>query len=196
MADSVDEQLALAGVYAGALFGLAQQAGAVEIVRDELGEIAQLCAKQPDFGLFLASRSVSMDRRKASLEKLFRGKLHDLTLNTLLLLNDNDRAEIVPQMHAAFETHARAAANEMLCTAVSAVELDAGQREEVLRTARELTGKQPVMTWRVDPGILGGLVLQLGDVRYDYSTARQLRQTRRLLSERGERGLQIRVENA
>lgn len=194
MAESVDQQLSLASVYANSLFDLARNAGQVEAVRDELAELVRLGDMEPGFDRLMQSQSVSADARAASLEKMFRGKLSDLTLNTLLVMNGKDRAGLYRALHQAFIERARAAANEVLAVAISAIELDNAQQQEIERTAAELSGKKPVMEYRVDNDLIGGLVLEIGDVRYDYSVRRQLQRQAAGLSERGQRGLKVTVE--
>lgn len=188
MPESIERMQSAADVYATALFELAAENRAVEAVRAELEELAALQAADPDFAAFMTSTALDSDRRGPSLEKMFRGKLSDMTLNTLLVMNRNGRAGLLAAVLRRFVIHAEEASNQVEVTAISAVELDEAQRRAVAESAAKLSGKSPVMEFRVDPQIVGGLILQVGDIRYDNSVRRHLSAARELLMERAQRG--------
>lgn len=196
MAESLDQQLSLAAVYANSLFDLAKDAGSVDSVRDELDELTKLGKNEPGFDQLMRSQSISTDKREQSLEKMFRGKLSNLALNTLLVMNAKGRSALYQALHDAFAQRSRAAANEVIATAISAVALSDDQQRDVEKTAADLSGKKPVMEFRVNPDLIGGLILEIGDVRYDYSVRRQLQRQSAGLAERGQRGLKVTVDNA
>lgn len=191
MAITLDEQLQTAQVYAESLFALAQQAGAVDEVRSNLEELVRLMEIEPSLALFFESAALDDDYRAASLEKMFRGKLHDLTLNTLQVMNRNGRNGVLAGLLRGFVLAQEAAAGQVEAVATSAVELDANERSAVEATAAKLSGQKPLVQYRVDPGILGGLVLQIGDLRYDNSIRSKLTEAERRIFERGERGLNV-----
>ncbi len=194
MADSFDKHLELADVYAQALFELAREAGRVEDVRSELDELVKLMQIEPAFASFMNSSALDDDHRNAGLEKMFRGKLSDMTLNTLLIMNDQGRNALLPALHRAYVLRQQDAAGQVEASVTSAVELDESQKSEIAATAARLSGKSPLITYKVSPAILGGLILQMGDIRYDNSLATQLAEARKRVLERSERGLTVGVE--
>ncbi len=123
MAENLDEKMQIAGVYARSLFELAQQSGQVDLVRSELEELVELGRMDPMLGEFFRSEALDSDHRAAMMEKWFRGKLSDLTLNTLLVLNDNDRHGTGEAMLRCFQACQEEAAGQVRVTAVAAVEL-------------------------------------------------------------------------
>lgn len=191
MAETLDTQLELAEVYVAALFELAQKNGTVARVRSELEELARLAAVDRDFASFLVSRAVDSDRRREALERTLRGKLCDELLNTLLVLTRRDRPIHVAALLRAFVLREEAAAGQVEVTVVSAVELTPAERATIEKTAAEISGRKPVMEYVVDADILGGLILQIGDLRYDNSVRRQLEVAYRQMLERAERGLTV-----
>ena len=193
MPDSIDQQLAIADVYANALFALARQQNAEEAIRGELDELVRLEQADASFAAFMKSSAIDADRRAASLEKMFRGKLSDTLLNTLLVMNRNGRCGLAPQLHRRFVVYMEEAAGQVEVTATSAVGLTDEQKQAVTAKAAALTGKAPVMEWVVTASILGGLILQIGDLRYDNSVRRQLETARSKLLQRSEAGLNIRM---
>lgn len=191
MADSFDKQLEVADVYAEALFALAAGAGRVEDVRSDLDELIQLSAMDAGFAGFLASRALDDDHRAAGLEAMFRGKLGDMVLNTLLVMNKNGRSGLLAALHHAYVRRQQAAANQVDAYVTTAVALDDSQKKAVADTAAQVSGRTPLMHYDVNPSILGGLVMQIGDWRYDNSVSRKLGVVRRRLLERAERGLPV-----
>lgn len=194
MPDSLNQQQNVAAVYAGALYDLARQSGQEQQVQLELDELARLFRMDAGFRQFLSSRSLHSEQRRNGLERMLRGRLSDFTLNTLLVMNEKDRGDLVEALCEAYATCMRDALGEIEGTVHSAVPLDQAQRQEVERTAAELSGRKPVLRFEVDAGIIGGLILQIGDIRYDYSLRHQLQVAHERLTLRAERGLRVGVE--
>jgi F-type H+-transporting ATPase subunit delta len=120
---------------------------------------------------------------------MFRGRLSDIVLNTLQVMNDHNRVHLLEPLLRAFTTRAQEAAGEVEARAVTAVALDDAQKDEVRKLAATLSGKKPLMQYEVDAALVGGLVLRVGDCRYDNSVRRRLEQARGQLVERGSAGL-------
>ncbi len=191
MAETLDRQLALADVYAAALFALAAEARVVPAVRAELEELVRLGQTTPGFLAFMGSDAVEHGERAASLEKMFRGRLSDLVLDTLQVMNRRGRAGLLEPLLRCYIARQESAAGQVEVRAISAVELTRAQRDEIQRLSAELSGREPLVEYTVDPEIVGGLVLQIGDHRLDSSVRRHLHAARARLLERGERGLPI-----
>lgn len=189
MAEPTDEQLETADVYAEALFDLATKADQVDTVRSELEELVRLTALAPGLMEFLRSGAIDDDVREAGLERMFRGQLSDLLLNTLQVMNRHGRAHLLQPLRRCFELRRQAAHNQIEVRVTSATALDDAQQAEVQRLAAELSGKEPLVKYTVDADLVGGLVLQIGDRRFDGSIRRRLRRAREHLLERGARGL-------
>jgi F-type H+-transporting ATPase subunit delta len=193
MADSKDQQLHVAGVYAKALFDLAATAGKIEEVLAELESLSE-AESNADVALFMRSDALHSDKREAGLERMFRGKLSDLVLNTLLVMSQHRRHGLVAALRRAYELCQERYAGEVEVTVTSAVELGDTQKQTVEHSAAEISGKKPLVAYVVDEQVLGGLVMQIGDMRYDNSVRRHLYEARQRLGARGARGLEVRVQ--
>lgn len=191
MPEILDKLVTLADPYAQALFNLACAAGRSAVVFDELRELVQLSRSEPAFAAFLTSQALDAERRAAGLERMFRGRLDDLTLNTLLVMNQHGRHGLLAALLRAYELRMERAANEVEVQVSSAVELDEQMRRQIEQTAAELTGKRPLVRYTVEAELLGGLVVRIGDWRYDNSLRQQIRAARARMLERSERGLEI-----
>lgn len=190
MAESLDQKLALADVYAAALFEIAREQNAIASTREELQALVTLERSDPMFGAFMTSPAQDADRRELGLEKMLRGKVSDHVLNVLLVMNRNGRYGLTEALLQAFDQRARDHAGEVEVVVTSAVTLDDQQRKQVEETASALSGRKPVTEWRVDESLLGGLVVQIGDLRYDNSARSQIEACRERLLDRSERPLE------
>ena len=191
MTDRIETGIEIADVYAAALFELATQADAVDDVRQELETLVQLAEQDAKFAAFMAPGPVDDDARRESLEKMFRGRLSDIVLNTLQVMNERGRAGLLAPLLRAFVLRVEDARGQVEVQATSATELDARQQAEVTKVAEELSGRQPLVNFVVDPDLIGGLVLQIGDYRFDNSIRWHLRKARVDLHDRANRGLGI-----
>jgi len=191
MLDTLDRQMAVAGVYAEALFNLAREHNQVEEVRRDLGTLMEAVAQAPEIRSLLQSAAIDTDERARVIERVLRGRAHDLVTNTLLVMNRHGRSGLLGVLTRCFDLRRQDAAGQVEVTATSAVPLGAEQQAAVTRVAAERSGRQPLVRFVVDPDILGGLILQIGDWRYDYSLRRQLRNVTDRLHSRGERGLPV-----
>ena len=194
MAESHEQALQIADVYAEALFALARQAGQIAETRSELEELVRLEEADKDFAAFMRSGVVDDDSREASLEKMFRGRLSDVVLNTLQIMNHHDRAGLLPALLRCYVLHQERDAGQVEVLATSAVELDETQRAAIKRWAAESSGCEPLVNYAVDPEIIGGLVVQIGGQRYDHSVRYHLRSAQAKLLDRSDRGLNVGIE--
>lgn len=185
-----DQELRIADVYAQALFELASEADCVADVRAELNELRKLWRKEPEFAKFMSSRALEAEGRTAGLEQMFRERLSDMVLNTLLVMSQHGRCGLFLALHQRFVARQEDAANEVEVTVASAVELSQQQQAEAVELAARASGRRPVVEYVVDPDILGGLILRVGDLRMDNSLRRHLRVARGRLLARLERGFE------
>ncbi|HOO17414.1 MAG TPA: ATP synthase F1 subunit delta [Phycisphaerae bacterium] len=183
----------IAKVYADALFDLAKAAGTIDKIGAELQELASFQVQEPQFAEFLSSQVIDDDERERSLERMFRGRVDDTLLDTLQVMNQHGRIGLLPQLLRAFVLRIEEDRGQVEVRAISAVELSGVEQADVQTLAAQLTGRQPLMDYRIDPSIIGGLVLEVGGYRYDDSVRHNLDALRRRLLERSSRGLKIGV---
>ena len=174
MAQDIEKDVATADVYAAALFALATEGNAVDAVRDELEQLVQLTRQNPELAAFIASLAIDDDERARSLDRMFRGRLSDMLLSTLQIMNRHGRLALLQPLLRAYDLRQEQARGEVEVVATSAVELNAAQRAEVARVAAALSGKKSLVAYQVDPSVIGGLVLQIGGLRFDNSIRRHL----------------------
>jgi F-type H+-transporting ATPase subunit delta len=170
--------------YAEALIHAAEREGAVDQVLDELDELERDVLKpNPPFAQILASPRVSSAEKDRILVDLLESRASSLLLRFLRVLNRHERlGYLVPvarQARAIWDKrHARIPVQVR-----SAVPLDEGQLQALRARLAQMTGATPILDVSTDPNLIAGLVVQVGDIRYDASAKSRLAQLRQRLIE-------------
>ncbi|WP_422929405.1 ATP synthase F1 subunit delta [Singulisphaera sp. PoT] len=172
--------------YAEALLNAAGREGGddVEAVLDELDSIkADVLDAHPQFAAVLTSPLVAPKDKDAILEKAFDGKALPTVVRFLRVLNRHGRLEsFVPITRTARALWDRRQ-NRRPVTVRSAVPLDEGQVSRLRDRLSKMLGATPNLQLVVDPSLIAGLVVQVGDDVYDASARNRLEQLRQRLIE-------------
>jgi F-type H+-transporting ATPase subunit delta len=174
----------IADTYADTLVDLAQEAGVADEVLADFGRFVELMKRDDAFADFMMNPGVDLDNRGKVLEKHFRRRINDLLLNTLLVINRKGRSRLVELIYERFGAKLEEARNEIDVQVTSAVPLTNKLRERIRQVASEMSGKSAKLIEKVEPAILGGLVLRIGDEKIDNSVARHVEGARESLLER------------
>ncbi|HVU63146.1 MAG TPA: ATP synthase F1 subunit delta [Phycisphaerales bacterium] len=188
---------ALARIYATSLFSLAKSEGGPqrsEEVQGELEDILELARSNAQFGEFLASLILSAKERKASLERILKGRVSDLTYKFLQVLNEKGRLGHLSPIVAAYEQMVQHAYGRVEVDVYTAAPIDQQEVAAIRDRLKSMLGKEPVIHPYIDEGMIGGLRLQIGDQLIDGSVRTQLRKLRDNLSATG--GAEIRSKAA
>jgi F-type H+-transporting ATPase subunit delta len=171
----------VARVYARALFDAAREARAVEPVGRDLGDFVAALAASASLRDVLADPQVDTSAKQRILVEITR-EGQPLVANTLQLLLERGRFGIVAELRVAYEALAATEADLVKVEVTSAVELTAAAREKIAARVGEASDRRVELVARVDPHIIGGLVLRIGDVIVDGSVQARIRQLRRRLA--------------
>ena len=174
--------MSVAGTYAEALYQAAAQKGAVPDVSADLDLLATALDADSDVARVLHNPQVESRVKKAAIAGL-AGNVNQLTVNLLQVLVDRGRLEDLGPIAAAFAERMADAEGRIPVEVTSAIALPDDLREQVSARIQEQTGKTPEITERVDPEIIGGLVLRVGGVVTDASVRGRLDGLRRTLSD-------------
>jgi len=189
---------ALARVYAGALFELAdREAGqeAIERALAELEDIVQLAGEDPRFSEFLTSQILPAEKRAASIRTIFEGRVSDLTLRFLLVLNATGRLGHLGAVAAAFDERLQERFGRVEVDVYTAAPIDDDQAGAIESRLRDILDSEPVLHRYVDESMLGGLRLRIGDQLVDASVSTQLRRMRDRLHTSGADQIRTRIED-
>ena len=173
---------ALARVYADALFGVARERGKVEVIREQLGQFADALAASRDLELFFFSPYFSSKEKLEGLDLAVSGADPDLD-NFLEMLIEKHRMPAIFRIRQRFDELWKEENELIEVTVTSAIELDPAVVEEVGAAVERQTGKSVELTSRVDDSIVGGLVLQVGNMVLDASIRNSLEKLRRSVAQ-------------
>jgi ATP synthase F1 delta subunit len=172
----------IARVYADALFAVAKQKGKLDAVRDQLGEFAEAIARSRDLQVFLFSPYFSSAEKREGIARAVSGAEPEL-LNFLELLAEKHRMPVIFRIRRRFDELWSREKRQLEVRLTSAVELDP---EIVRRVGAEIerqTGQRIELQSEVDEGIIGGLVLRVGNMVLDASVHSRLERLRKEVAE-------------
>ena len=165
--------------YAQALYDLAEQGGVVAQVEADLSGMSQLRAESPDFRRLLESPTLGREDKARGLSAIADAAgVSGLTRKFLGLLGANGRVAALPSVAAAFRRIAADRRGATAAEVVTAVALTPAQRDGIAAALRQAIGRDPEITTRVDPSLLGGLRVKVGSRLFDASLRTRLDQMR------------------
>ena len=172
--------------YAAALFDVVSRSGDVEHAERDLRAFVDLVAGHAELGKIFDTPLVPPARKRAVAEAILRaaGGVSDHVARLVLLLADRDRIGALADVAAAFSARAMQARRVVPAEIVTAVPLADGQRAALTKALGRVTSSEVMVTTRVDPAIIGGVVARVGSVVFDGSVTRQIERLReKLLAE-------------
>jgi F-type H+-transporting ATPase subunit delta len=168
----------IATVYARSLFEVASERGSLDTVRDQLGQFADALQDNRDLQVFFFSPYFSTEEKKDGLHRAVDGA-DDTVRNFLELLVEKHRMPAIFRVRREIDRLWEQANKLLPVTITSAVELDPSTVEGIERAIGEQTGRRVQTTATVDPDVLGGIVLRVGNSILDASIRNRLEQLRR-----------------
>jgi F-type H+-transporting ATPase subunit delta len=161
--------------YANALADIVLEQGAAEPVRKQLADFEAAYAESEELRNFLATPAVTRQQKHAVIEKLVaRLGASRIVRNFLLIAMDHQRSHLLPEIVQTFELVLRERQGLAEALVTSAIELTNTQKSRLLRVLERLTGKKIQAKFTLQPGLLGGAVIRVGDTVYDGSVRNRL----------------------
>ncbi len=172
----------LARVYGRSLFQVALEQGRLDKLREQLGQFADALDKNRELAVFFFSPYFSTVEKKQSLEKLLEGA-DEILINFLSLLIENHRMPVIFRIRHEYE-HLWDEENKTLPVEItSAIALDEQTTESLGKTIGARAGRKVTLAARVDPDILGGIIIRVGNSILDASIRNRLEQLRRQVAQ-------------
>ncbi len=168
---------ALARVYAESLFGVAKDKGDLDVVRDQLNQLVDALESSKDLEVFFFSPYFSSQEKLDGLQRAVEGANPEF-LNFLELLIEKHRMPAIYRIAREYEDLWKQENRRLDVTLTSAVELDPAVAEKVGAEVERQTGREVTLTSRVDEKIIGGIVLQVGNMVLDSSIRNNLEKLR------------------
>jgi F-type H+-transporting ATPase subunit delta len=168
----------LARVYGRSLFEVAEEQGKVDVLREQLGQFADALEQNHDLQVFFFSPYFSSTEKQQALTGLLDGA-DEAFLGFVKLLIENHRMPVIFRIRREYE-RLWAEANRVLAVQVtSAIALDGATTEGIGRSIGQSTSRTVKLSTKVDPDILGGIVVRVGNSILDASIRSRLEQLRK-----------------
>lgn len=168
----------IARVYAESLFEVAKQHDTLDAIRDGLAEFAEAVEANRDLQMFFFSPYFSSAEKREGIAKSVEGAEEELT-NFLELLAEKHRMPAIFRIHRRFEKLWAEENKRLEVRLTSAVELDKKVVDRVGKEIESQTGRRIDLSAEVDEDVLGGLVLQVGNMVLDASLRSKLEKLRK-----------------
>jgi F-type H+-transporting ATPase subunit delta len=169
--------------YANALADIALAQGAAEPAAKQLNDFGAAYAQSAELRTFLASPAVTVEEKHEVIEKITaRLGASKIIRNFLFVITDHRRTQLIPEVLVMFQQVIRQRQGVAEALISSAVELSATQKKELAATLTKLTGKKIESKYSLDPALLGGAVVRIGDTIYDGSLRSRLNEMRSRLA--------------
>jgi F-type H+-transporting ATPase subunit delta len=161
--------------YANALADIVLEQGAGDPARKQLEDFAAAYAESAELRNFLASPAVGRPDKHGVIEKLVaRLGASRIIRNFLFVVVDNQRVHLLPEIVETFKHVLQQRQGVAEAEVVSAVELSSQQKSTLQQTLERLTGQRVQAKYTLEPGLLGGAVVRIGDTIYDGSVKNRL----------------------
>lgn len=180
--DAVDK------VYALSLFELAEKGGgpgALETLAGEAEDLANVIREHRDLAEFLNSRIIPMRDKDRTLRTIFGGRVSDLMLRFLLVLNRKERLNRTLSILTACDQMMQERFGKVEVDLFTRFPLPPDQVERIRAKLQEALKREPIVHAYVDENMIGGIRMQVGDKMIDASISSQLRRMRERLVEDG-----------
>ncbi len=191
-----DKEFAIARVYSRALLSLAEEQAQADEVLEELRWLDEYAASDESFGRFVSSPMIDEDARAQSLEKMFRARLSDVLVDALQVINRKGRMALLPAIVEAYRQDHRDARGSVDVHVTTAMPLDESVRQRLSDAAAGYSGRQPILHEIVDPSLIGGIVLRIGDEKVDASVKNEVHRYQKMLLDLAAREIQGTREDA
>ena len=168
----------LAQVNARALFEVASERDQIDTVREQLGEFSDAVEADRNLATFFFSPYFSTEEKVDGLHRTVEGA-EESVMNFLELLLEKHRMPVIGRIRREYDGLWREENKLLSVLVTSAVELDEGTVRSIGDRISEQTGRKVDLTSRVDPGIVGGIVLRVGNSILDASIRNRLEQLRK-----------------
>jgi F-type H+-transporting ATPase subunit delta len=160
--------------YARALFEVASERGNIDQVEADLGAVVQAVEQSEDLAKILLHPHIAADAKKSLMDELFKGKVGEETFHFLNVLVESGRESQLVEIYRFYVQLANEARGIADAVVTSAKPLTEEEQAELAKEFGQKLNKKLRLTAVVDPSILGGIVVKIGDRLYDGSLKTKL----------------------
>ena len=178
------DQQQLGDVYAKALLGFGQKSGKVDSLIDELDGVANVVNKLPKLKSALESPRIAFAQKEKLLNKAFGKKISKEFMQFMKVLGGKGRFDCLSAVNSSAKKMHDEMSGKVQATITTAEKVDSSVKDDVASKLEKLLGRKVQVKATVDPEIIGGMIVRVGDTVYDGSVVSQLAQVRSKAIER------------
>lgn len=167
--------------YAGALLSSAKAEGVLVEVAESFAAVLDVLGANKDLGIFLHSPQVRTQEKKELLKKVFGGRIESVLLLFFYLLIDKKRIENILDIGEEFADQVEKDQGVVRARVVTAIELPGDLSEQLQGKLASLTGARIILEKKIDPTVVGGVCVTMGDQILDGTVRTNLDQLRKNL---------------
>jgi F-type H+-transporting ATPase subunit delta len=180
----------LARVYAKAALDAAEVKGTAEILVEELNELTTAVLDRfPQLESLLSTELISPDEKKQILNRTFSGRMTESSLGLLQVLAQHDRLVILREVIQSVQSLWEQRSGRVRVEVQFAVEPDPSLQQEVVTALKVLLQAEPIITTTLDPDLVAGFVVRVGDMVYDGSARTSLDRARQSMIARARESI-------
>ncbi|MDH4201573.1 MAG: ATP synthase F1 subunit delta [Phycisphaerae bacterium] len=182
-------------IYSDVMFELAEDAGLVEQVMDDLDAVAEVMKEEPEFLSLLTLGQVKENEKAKMIRRVFKGRINDLTLDFLCVLAKRNRMNFVYGIGDRYQVLMDERKNLHRIEVTLAKEPTDEQAEKIKADIRDALNAEIRLSVNIDPEILGGIIIKKGDLMVDNSVRTILSRTVDAIMIRSKEKLNIKNPN-
>lgn len=168
--------------YARALFALAKELNKIDIIENELIQIVKFVNEDAQFRKFLYHPNIQSNKKVSLIKELFEGKISNTLLNTLVILVENRRIELIADLVSDYVKLANNELNQAQAVIYSSHPIQESELKTIVHKFSQLTGKKIRAEVRIDKTLFGGIQVRIGDRLYDGTISGKLKQLAKTLA--------------
>lgn len=177
----MSEVLIVGKRYAKALFDLSRDSAQLEQTEQQLKLVVDVF-KDEELISFFQHPSIGMNTKLETLTKALAGKVSDNVLQTLFVLLERRRVDSIDAMLAQYIKLSAEHRGEATAIVYTPLKLSDSENERIAQHFSEITGKQIIVENRINPELLGGIQVRIGDRLYDGSLSSKLLELQKILA--------------
>lgn len=185
MADNVEhpnvfdtDKQQLGDVYAKALLGFGKESGKLDSLVEELEAVVEVVHQLPKFRGMLESPRIDVQTKNGMIDKAFGNKVSKEMVNFLKVVSSKGRLDCLSSIQSSALKMHDEMAGRVQATLTTAEQVEDSLRKDIADRLSKVLGKTVNLNASVDPAIIGGMVIRVGDTVYDGSVVNQLEQVR------------------
>ncbi|NQZ75573.1 MAG: ATP synthase F1 subunit delta [Ekhidna sp.] len=162
--------------YATPILELAEERKVLDKVKADMETFTTICSESRDFSLMLKSPIIPHAKKAEILKKIFAKKVDDLTLQAFDIIAIKSREDLLEDIAREFLHLYNQKKGLAEVSVTTPTKLDKTLTKAFEKFAKEITGKDPILENKVDPELIGGYILKVGDRQIDESISGQLKE--------------------